>query len=109
MLDRSRGAALPVVGRVESLDCLAHAVLDPLRVFARVALGVVTHQDRLTEGDAIGNPARFNTMKAFFGGVGQGDEAGVWEDVPRPFPEFRKDNRRQNEKQAKKRKAEEMS
>ncbi|MDP3835162.1 MAG: chlorophyllide a reductase subunit Y [Hydrogenophaga sp.] len=58
---------------------------------------------------AIGNQARFNTMKAFFGGVGQGDEAGVWEEVPRPFPEFRKDNRRQNEKQAKKRKAEEMS
>jgi chlorophyllide a reductase subunit Y len=58
---------------------------------------------------AMGNQARFDDMKAFFGGVGQGDEAGVWEEVPRPFPDFRKENRRQNEKQAKKRKAEEMS
>jgi chlorophyllide a reductase subunit Y len=58
---------------------------------------------------AMGNKARFDDMKAFFGGVGQGDEAGVWEEVPRPFPDFRKENRRQNEKHAKKRKAEEMS
>ena len=54
---------------------------------------------------AIGNRGRFDTMKAFFGGVGQGDDAGVWEDVPRPFPNFRKEMRRLNEKAARKREA----
>jgi chlorophyllide a reductase subunit Y len=57
---------------------------------------------------AIGNQARFDSMKAFFGGVGQGDEAGVWEEVPRQFPAFRADVKRMNEKARKKRKAEEM-
>jgi chlorophyllide a reductase subunit Y len=28
-------------------------------------------------------------MRAFFEGVGTGDTAGVWEDVPRKHPEFR--------------------
>jgi chlorophyllide a reductase subunit Y len=32
----------------------------------------------------------------------------VWEDVPKDFPNFRKEQRRQLDKQAKKRKAEEM-
>jgi 3,8-divinyl chlorophyllide a/chlorophyllide a reductase subunit Y len=57
---------------------------------------------------AIGNRHRFDTMKAFFGGVGQGDDAGVWEDVPKPFPNFRKEMRRLNEKAAKKRGAQDV-
>jgi len=57
---------------------------------------------------AIGNQARFDEMKAFFGSVGQGDEAGVWEDVPVMHPDFKKEVRRQFEKKQKKRKAEEM-
>jgi chlorophyllide a reductase subunit Y len=57
---------------------------------------------------AMGNQARFDAMKDFFGGVGQADEAGLWDGVPQQFPEFRKDMKRQREKQAKKRKAEEM-
>jgi chlorophyllide a reductase subunit Y len=57
---------------------------------------------------AIGNQARFDSMKEFFGGVGQGDEAGVWNEVPRHFPAFRADVKRMNEKAKKKRKAEEM-
>jgi chlorophyllide a reductase subunit Y len=44
-------------------------------------------------------------MKEFFGTVGQGDKAGVWEGVPQAFPNFRKEMRRQNEKAAKKREA----
>ena len=32
---------------------------------------------------------RFDTMKAFFGGVGEGHASGVWEDVPKDRPEFR--------------------
>ena len=40
--------------------------------------------------------------------VGQGDEAGVWEDTPVPRPEFRKEVRRLADKAAKRRKAEEM-
>ena len=68
MMDRSHGAALPIVGRVEGLDCLAHAVLDALGVLACVALGVVAHQDRLTEGDPIRDPAHL--AGGMFGIVG---------------------------------------
>ena len=57
---------------------------------------------------ALGNQARFDAMDAFFGTTGQGDRAGVWEDTPKLRPEFRADTRRQLEKAAKKRKAEEM-
>jgi chlorophyllide a reductase subunit Y len=39
---------------------------------------------------ALGNKARFDTMKDFFEGVGEGHSAGVWEDVPVDRPEFRK-------------------
>ncbi len=41
---------------------------------------------------AIANKQRFNTMTQFFEGVGSGDRAGVWEDVPEEKPEFRKQN-----------------
>ena len=39
---------------------------------------------------ALGNKARFDTMKDFFEGVGEGHAAGVWEEVPVDRPEFRK-------------------
>ncbi len=57
---------------------------------------------------AIGNQQRFDDMKAFFGETGQGDRAGVWSDVPQPHPEFKAEVRRQLDKQARRRKAEEM-
>ena len=57
---------------------------------------------------AIGNKARFDAMQAFFGDTGEGDRAGVWETTPQPRPEFRAETRRLLEKQAKKRKAEQM-
>ena len=57
---------------------------------------------------ALGNQHRFDEMNAFFEGVGQGDQAGVWSALPQPHPEFRADVRRQLEKQARRRKAEEM-
>jgi chlorophyllide a reductase subunit Y len=38
---------------------------------------------------ALGSRGRFEEMRAFFEGVGTGDTAGVWEDVPRKHPEFR--------------------
>jgi 3,8-divinyl chlorophyllide a/chlorophyllide a reductase subunit Y len=57
---------------------------------------------------AIANKARMDTMREFFEGVGQGDAAGVWQEVPVAHPEFRADTRRQVEKAAKRRKAEEM-
>jgi len=43
---------------------------------------------------AIANKDRFDTMKAFFGDVGNGDQAGVWEGVPILHPEFREQTRR---------------
>ncbi len=43
---------------------------------------------------AIANKGRFDTMKAFFGDVGSGDKAGVWEGVPLPHPEFREQTRK---------------
>jgi len=60
---------------------------------------------------AIGNKARFDEMKAFFGGVGTGHATGVWEPangVPQDRPDFKADQRRMALKLAKKRKAEEM-
>ncbi len=57
---------------------------------------------------ALANQSRFDTMADFFGEVGQADQAGVWSEVPPAFPAFRADVQRQREKQAKRRKAEEM-
>ena len=58
---------------------------------------------------AIANKARFQTMREFFGDVGSGDKAGVWEGVPQERPEFRAETRRQVIKiLQKRRKAEEM-
>ena len=60
---------------------------------------------------ALASKARFDAMKEFFGGVGEGASAGVWHDVnsvPADRPEFREYYKRQLEKAAKKRKAEEM-
>ena len=57
---------------------------------------------------AMGNQTRFNAMKDFFGDVGAGHAAGVWESVPKDRPEFKAETRRQLEKLMKKRKAEEM-
>jgi chlorophyllide a reductase subunit Y len=60
---------------------------------------------------ALAGKDRFDTMHAFFAGVGADATAGVWHDrgeVPHDRPEFRSFYKRQLEKQAKKRKAEEM-
>jgi chlorophyllide a reductase subunit Y len=60
---------------------------------------------------AIGNKARFEQMKDFFGGAGAGHSAGVWEPasgVPQDRPEFKAEQRRLAAKALKKRKAEEM-
>jgi len=58
--------------------------------------------------NAIANKSRFDDMKNFFGDVGEGHAAGVWEDIPKDRPEFREHTRRQVIKLQKKRKAEEM-
>ncbi len=57
---------------------------------------------------ALGNKARFETMKEFFAGVGEGHAAGVWENVPQDKPEFREHYKRHLAKLARARKAEEM-
>jgi chlorophyllide a reductase subunit Y len=57
---------------------------------------------------AIGNKARFDAMRDFFGDAGQGDRAGVWQDKPVLRPEFRAETKRQVIKIQKRRKAEEM-
>ncbi|MGE0311945.1 MAG: chlorophyllide a reductase subunit Y [Lautropia sp.] len=57
---------------------------------------------------AIQGRSRLAQMKSFFGEVGEGDAAGIWEDTPRERPLFRADHRRRVEKQAKARKAQEM-
>ncbi len=38
---------------------------------------------------AMGNKHRFDRMKDFFAGVGEGHATGVWEDVPQDRPEFK--------------------
>jgi len=60
---------------------------------------------------AIGNKARFEDMKAFFGDAGTRHAAGVWEPshgVPQDRPDFRAETQRQVLKLIRKRKAEEM-
>ena len=57
---------------------------------------------------ALANQGRFDEMKTFFGDVGEGHCAGVWEDTPRENVAFREKYKKQIEAQAKKRKAEEM-
>jgi 3,8-divinyl chlorophyllide a/chlorophyllide a reductase subunit Y len=57
---------------------------------------------------ALGNQHRFDEMKAFFDGVGEGANAGVWEQVPVDRPEFREHYKRHLAKLARQRKAEEM-
>ncbi len=60
---------------------------------------------------AIGNKARFEQMKDFFGSAGTAHATGVWEaahGVPQDRPAFKADQRRLAAKAAKKRKAEEM-
>lgn len=57
---------------------------------------------------ALASKPRFDAMKEFFEGVGSGEATGVWETTPRAHPEFRAEHRRRMEKEARKRKAEEM-
>jgi chlorophyllide a reductase subunit Y len=60
---------------------------------------------------ALASKGRFEAMRTFFAGVGADATSGVWHDrgsVPVDRPEFRSFYKRQLEKQAKKRKAEEM-
>ena len=62
---------------------------------------------------AVANKARFDAMRDFFAGVGEGPAAGVWEanglaSTPQDRPEFREHYRRQLVKLARARKAEEM-
>ena len=40
-------------------------------------------------GGALGNKARFDSMRDFFEGVGTGYAAGVWEDTPSDRPQFK--------------------
>jgi len=49
---------------------------------------------------AIAGKDRFDRMKEFFDGVGEGDAAGVWQETPRPQPAFRARQRRQRARQA---------
>jgi len=60
---------------------------------------------------ALANKGRFETMKAFFDGVGEGHAAGIWESangVPVDRPEFKAHTKRQVIKLMKMKKAEEM-
>lgn len=50
---------------------------------------------------AIANKSRFETMEAFYNGVGEGYAAGVWENAPKDRPEFREQYRKKMAKAAK--------
>lgn len=57
---------------------------------------------------ALSNKGRFETMREFFSGVGEGHAAGVWEGIPQDRPEFREHTKRQVIKLLKQNKAGEM-
>jgi chlorophyllide a reductase subunit Y len=59
-------------------------------------------------GAALASKSRFDEMKAFFEGVGEGYASGIWEDVPRDRPEFRAAYRKQLDRQAKKRQTQDL-
>ncbi len=46
---------------------------------------------------AMAGKTRFDEMTAFFDGVGTGDAAGVWEDMPKDLTEFRRANKKRRE------------
>lgn len=50
---------------------------------------------------AIGNKERFDRMKAFFEGVGEGHTSGIWEDTPTDRPKFKAKYAAQNAAAAK--------
>lgn len=56
---------------------------------------------------AIGNQHRFDEMDAFFAGVGQGHQAGVWQNTPVDRPEYREQYKRKIAKAIKASKVEE--
>jgi chlorophyllide a reductase subunit Y len=57
---------------------------------------------------AIAGKSRFDEMREFFAGVGEGDNAGIWQGLPVKRPEYREKFRKAVAAQAKKRKSEEM-
>ncbi len=57
---------------------------------------------------AMGNKDRMHAMKSFFGGVGHGDTAGIWESKPNVNPTFRAHQEKKLEKRARAAKAAEM-
>lgn len=57
---------------------------------------------------AIGNKDRMSKMKTFFEGVGEADTAGIWEGDPNLQPQFRAQNQKKLDKQARAAKAAEM-
>jgi chlorophyllide a reductase subunit Y len=56
---------------------------------------------------AIAGKARFDEMREFFEGVGEGDNAGIWQGMPVSRPDYRDKFRKAAAAQAKKRKSEE--
>ncbi len=54
---------------------------------------------------ALGGKHRFDEMKAFFDGVGEGHASGIWEDVPQERPEFAATYKRKLERAAAKKKS----
>ena len=57
---------------------------------------------------AMENKDRMKNMKSFFGGVGEGDTAGIWEGTPNVNPTFRSHQEKKLEKRARAAKAAEM-
>ena len=96
----------PVVQKAKSMAIPALYFTN--LISARPLFGIVG-ADSLAEvvNAAIASKARFERMKNFFSGVGEGFAAGIWEDAPRDRPEFRERYKRQIERAAKARKTQE--
>src|SRR6201996_5327868 len=78
-------------------------------ISARPLFGVAGAGSLAPGGNAaLANQSRFDEMKEFFGDVGQGHGAGIWEDTPKDNVAFREKYKKQIEAQTRKRKAEEM-
>ena len=94
----------PVVQKAKSMAIPALYFTN--LISARPLLGVVGAGSLAqVVNAAIASKARFERMKNFFSGIGEGFAAGIWEDAPRDHSEFRERYKRQVERAAMARKS----
>ena len=79
---------MPIFGRCDCLTPLGYVTRSAKRRDAVGSPGAASLAQIIN--GALGSVERCERMRSFFEGVGSGNNAGIWEDVPQDRPEFRK-------------------